>query len=186
MKEEQSSSENLTQDINSPAVLAANGKQSLEVGAALWSPWFEESKSSEADSCTASGCGKWHQGLKKVGHRCPSATGTPAGSFLLACAEVGWMFSVNSCILRVHIQNPFIIIETIKTEGLALLKSQVCGVVKTDMLNWDWENQRTQSSLVWFSQRLWHRQGWTPGVSGSCPPHQPPGRATRMREDAQR
>lgn len=48
-KEEQSSFENLTLDTSSPAVLAANGKQSLEIGAALWSQWL---RSGRALRCT--------------------------------------------------------------------------------------------------------------------------------------
>lgn len=101
----QSSSENLTQDISSPVVLAGNGRRSLEMGTALWSWWLRSGRALRWTPARFRAV-ETAPMSQEVGHRYPSALGTSTGSLFLACAEVGWMFRVNSCILWVRINKP--------------------------------------------------------------------------------
>jgi len=111
---QQSFSENLTWEVSSATVLAANGKQSLEMGTALWSQWL---RSGRAPRWTPHGLG-----LREVPPR-PQAGGTQVSlsHSYIHMLSFPWLvkkqveYSGQTCILRVCIQNPFIIIETIQT-----------------------------------------------------------------------
>lgn len=182
-KEEQSSSENLNWDVSSAAISTANWKQSLEMGLLF--------------DLSSQGVDELPGGLLRSFGLWEMAPSSQGGGTQVSLSHwyINRLFSLGWCRSRLNVQGKQVYFMGSYTkhihyhwnvkdsEGIALLKNRVRGMFMIGILKWERKTQRTQSSLMWSSQGLQHMQGWALGVSWSCPWIQPPGCATRMRED---
>lgn len=157
-KEEQSSSENLNWDVSSAAISTANWKQSLEMGLLF--------------DLSSQGVDELPGGLLRSFGLWEMAPRSQGGGTQMSLSHwyINRLFSFGLFRSRLNVQEKQVYFmgsytkrihyhrNSKDSEGIAFLKNRVRDMFMIRILKWERKTQRTQSSLMLFSQGLQHTQ----------------------------